>query len=114
VAGCAGWIGSMGFEALPEGCRRDIAFLFAQRWHIGWRWRRGSAEDLLEDIFAALHGRRSRRHRGHREHTRHGEDAATVHIAGEDDLAEGVTGDSGDAVELGEAFVEVRVIGVDQ
>ncbi len=92
--------------------RRDRVVL--QRRHVRRGRRRRRAEDVLEDPLAADHGRRAGRVGGHGQDTPLAEQAAPHAVVAELDASEVAAVDVRDAVVLGQALVQERVVRLQQ
>ena len=109
----AGDVGPVLGQPLADRERRGDRVVLERR-HVrrGRRWRR--AEDVLEDPFAADHGRRAGRVGGHGQDAPLAEQAAPHAVVAELDATELAAVDVRDAVVLGQALVQERVVRLQQ
>ena len=113
MAARAGDVGAVLGQPLADRERRRDRVVLERR-HVRRRRRRRRAEDVFEDPLAADHGRGAGRVRGHRQDAPLAEQAAPHAVVAELDAAEVAAVDVRDAVVLGQALVQERVVRLQQ
>src|SRR5690606_37683122 len=113
VAHRAGSVRSVLRQSFPDGELRRNGILL-KRWHVRRRRGRGSTDEILENPVPSNHRRGAGRVRGDGQNAAVPEQSASLTIIAQFDPAEAAAVNVRDAVVLGETFVEVRVIGIEQ